>query len=162
MRSLCLMAFITRSGSFSSAMWLPAAVSAYLTANSMGEVARVYSSVIDEYENDMVKYAPDEDKPRIRECFESIPAQLARENKKFQYSVIRKNARASQYEGSLQWLEDAGIVSRCYNVHTPELPFSGNRKDDVFKAYAADIGILTRSEERRVGKECRSRWSPYH
>jgi len=122
---------------------LPAAVSAYLTANSMGEVARVYSSVIDEYEDDMVKYAPDEDKPRIRECFESIPAQLAKENKKFQYSVIRKNARSSQYEGSLQWLEEAGIVSRCYNVHSPELPFAGNRKDDVFKAYAADIGILT-------------------
>lgn len=56
----------------------------------MGEVARVYSSVIDEYEDDMVKYAPDEDKPRIRECFESIPAQLAKENKKFQYLVIRK------------------------------------------------------------------------
>lgn len=122
---------------------LPAAVSAYLTANSMGEVARVYSSVIDEYEDDMVKYAPDEDKPRIRECFESIPAQLAKENKKFQYSVIRKNARSSQYEGSLQWLEEAGIVSRCYNVHSPELPFAGNRKDDVFKVYAADIGILT-------------------
>lgn len=121
---------------------LPAAVNAYLATNSMGEVARVVASIIDEYEDDMVKYAPDEVKPRIRECFESIPAQLAKENKKFQYSVIKKGARANQYAGSLQWLEDAGIISRCYNVLKPELPLSGNRKDDVFKVYTTDIGLL--------------------
>lgn len=121
---------------------LPAAVNAYLTTNNMGEVTKVYASILDEYEDDMVKYASDDDKAHIRECFESIPAQLAKENKKFQYSVIKKGARASQYAGSLQWLEDAGIISRCYNVHKPELPLSGNRKDDAFKVYPTDIGLL--------------------
>lgn len=121
---------------------LPAAVNAYLATNHIGEVAKVYASIIDEYEDDMVKYAPDEDKPHIRECFESIPDQLAKENKKFQYAVIKKGGRASQYAGSLQWLEDAGIISRCYNTVLPELPLSGNRKEDVFKVYPTDIGLL--------------------
>ena len=122
---------------------LPEAVNAYLEHHSMSEVLKVYASIIDEYEDDMVKYAADESKARIRECFGAIPVQLAKENKKFQYSVIKKGARSSQYAGSLQWLEDAGIITRCYNVHQPQLPLSGNRKDDVFKVYPADIGLLT-------------------
>lgn len=121
---------------------LPAAVNKYLETNHMGEVAEVYKSVIDEYEDDMVKYAADADKPHIRECFESIPAQLAKENKKFQYSTIKKGGRASQYAGSLQWLEDAGIIRRCYNTYKTELPLKGNAKEDVFKVYPTDIGIL--------------------
>ena len=121
---------------------LPAAVNRFLETNHMGQVAEVYKSIIDEYEDDMVKYADDADKPHIRECFESIPAQLAKENKKFQYATIKKRARASQYLGSIQWLEDAGIIRRCYNTHIPELPLAGNRNDDVFKVYPTDIGIL--------------------
>lgn len=121
---------------------LPAAVNKYRETNHMGEVAQVYKSIIDEYEDDMVKYADDADKPHIRECFESIPAQLAKENKKFQYSTIKRGGRASQYAGSLQWLEDAGIISRCYNTFKTELPLAGNKKEDVFKVYPTDIGIL--------------------
>ena len=121
---------------------LPAAINTFLETNHMGEVAEVYRSIIDEYEDDMVKYADDADKPHIRECFESIPEQLAKENKKFQYATIKKGARASQYAGSLQWLEDAGIIRRCYNTNIPELPLAGNKKDDVFKVYPTDIGIL--------------------
>lgn len=121
---------------------LPSAVNTFLETNHMGEVAAVYQSIIDEYEDDMVKYADDADKPHIRECFESIPAQLAKENKKFQYSTIKKGARASQYLGSLQWLEDAGIIHRCYNTFQTELPLKGNAKEDVFKVYPTDIGIL--------------------
>ena len=121
---------------------LPAAVNKYLETNHMGEVAEVYRSIIDEYEDDMVKYADDADKPHIRECFESIPAQLAKENKKFQFSTIKKGGRASQYTGSLQWLEDAGIIRRCYNTYRTELPLKGNAKEDVFKVYPTDIGIL--------------------
>lgn len=121
---------------------LPAAVNTFLETNHMGEVAEIYKSIIDEYEDDMVKYADDEDKPHIRECFESIPAQLAKENKKFQYAKIKKGARASQYAGSLQWLEDAGIIHRCYNTDIPELPLAGNAKEEVFKVYPTDIGIL--------------------
>ena len=77
------------------------------------------------------------------ECFESIPAQLAKENKKFQYSIIRKKSRAKDYLGSLQWIEDAGIINRCYNLNTPELPFIGQIRTDCFKVYMADIGLLT-------------------
>lgn len=121
---------------------LPAAINTFLETNHMGEVAAIYQSIIDEYEDDMVKYADDADKPHIRECFESIPAQLAKENKKFQYATIRKGARASQYSGSLQWLEDAGIIHRCYNTFRTELPLKGNAKEDVFKVYPTDIGIL--------------------
>lgn len=90
----------------------------------------------------MVKYTDDSDKPHIRECFESIPKQLAKENKKFQYSVVKKGGRASQYMGSIQWLEDAGIAERCYNTTIPELPLNGNSNADCFKVYTTDIGIL--------------------
>ena len=70
----------------------------------------------------MVKYAEKKDKSRIKECFQSIPRQLAKENKKFQYSVVRKGSTAAKYAGSLQWIEDAGIISRCYNLSITELP----------------------------------------
>ena len=72
--------------------------------------------IVDEYKSDMVKYAATADKSRIRECFESIPAQLAREYKKFSYSVVRPGGRGRDYAGSLQWIEDADIIRRCYNT----------------------------------------------
>jgi predicted AAA+ superfamily ATPase len=90
----------------------------------------------------MVKYADNADKSRIRECFESIPKQLAKENKKFQYSMVRKGGRSSQYIGSIQWLEDTGLVRRCYNTQITELPLEGNSIKDCFKLYTTDIGIL--------------------
>ena len=98
--------------------------------------------LLGEYEDDMVKYAEDKDKPYIRECFESIPRQLAKENKKFQYSLIKNGSRASVYKGSLQWMEDAGIIKRCYNTSATELPLDGNAIEDCFKVYVTDIGIL--------------------
>ena len=90
----------------------------------------------------MIKYAEKKDKGRIAECFQSIPKQLSKENKKFQYSVIKKGATAAQYAGSLQWIEDAGIISRCYNLSIPELPLDGNAISDVFKVYMKDTGLL--------------------
>lgn len=121
---------------------MPEAVSTFLTTNNMGSVLKVQKDIIETYKSDMIKYAPQEDKSRIRECFESIPAQLARENKKFTYSVIRSNARSSQFQGSLQWIEDAGIIRRCYNLNITELPLDGNAIKDCFKVYMADIGLL--------------------
>ena len=97
---------------------------------------------IDQYEDDMIKYADDSDKPRIRECFESIPKQLAKENKKFQYSVVRKGGKASQFAGSLQWIEDARIICRCHNLSITELPLDGNAIDEVFKVYMVDTGLF--------------------
>lgn len=121
---------------------LPDAVNTFLETKHIGKVAEAFQSIISEYEDDMVKYAKDEDKPFIRECFESIPKQLAKENKKFQYATIKKGARASRYAGCLQWLEDAGIIARCYNTSTTELPLGGNAIEDCFKVYVTDIGLL--------------------
>lgn len=121
---------------------LPEVVNCFLETKNIELIYKVQRNLIAEYEEDMVKYADDADKPRIRECFESIPKQLAKENKKFQYSVVRRGGRASQYIGSIQWLEDAGIVRRCYNTRVTELPLEGNSIKDCFKVYTADIGIL--------------------
>lgn len=121
---------------------MPEAVAAFLETGNMNDVLEVQHGIIDTYKADMLKYARQEDKPRIRECFDSIPAQLAKENKKFQYAVIRKGARSSQYAGSLQWIEDAGIIQRCHNTSITELPLSGNALTDIFKVYMTDIGLL--------------------
>ena len=121
---------------------MPEVVTTYLKTNDMQRVIKRQHSIIETYKSDMIKYARNEDKARICECFDSIPAQLARENKKFVYSVIQPNARAKQYRGSLQWIEDAGIIRRCYNLHITELPLIGNADMNTFKVYMADIGLL--------------------
>lgn len=121
---------------------LPDVVNCFLKTKNIELIYKEQRNLIAEYEEDMVKYADNADKPHIRECFESIPKQLAKENKKFQYSVVKKGGRASQYFGSIQWLEDAGIVERCYNTSITELPLNGNAIEDCFKVYTTDIGIL--------------------
>ena len=121
---------------------LPEVVNCFLETKNIELIYKVQRSLLAEYEEDMVKYAEEADKPRIRECFESIPKHLAKENKKFQYSVVRRGGRTSQYIGSIQWLEDAGIIQRCYNTSIPQLPLSGNSIKDSFKVYTSDIGIL--------------------
>ncbi|MDE6552607.1 MAG: ATP-binding protein [Muribaculaceae bacterium] len=121
---------------------MPEAVSVFLKTKQIGKVLAVQRRIIDEYKADMVKYAPAVDKSRIRECFESIPAQLAREYKKFTYSVVKPRSRGRDYVGSLQWIEDAGIVKRCYNTEITELPLDGNKIASEFKVYMADIGLL--------------------
>ena len=121
---------------------LPEPINAFLKTNNMNEVSKAYKSILKEYRDDMVKYAPDKDKPHIRECFNSIPKQLAKDNKKFQYNKVKPGGRSETYLGSLQWLEDAGIICRCYNTNITGLPMEGNAKDNVFKVYTADIGLL--------------------
>ena len=121
---------------------MPDIVSLFVDSRDMGKVLAGQRSIVASYEEDMIKYAPDRDKPRIRECFESIPRQLGKENKKFQYSLIRKGAKASQYAGSIQWIEDAGIVCRCRNLNITELPLDGNAMEDVFKIYMVDTGLF--------------------
>lgn len=121
---------------------MPEVVTTFINTNNMNEVQNIQRGIIETYKADMLKYALQEDKAHIRECFDSIPAQLAKENKKFQYATIRKGARSSEYRGSLQWIEDAGIVQRCYNISITELPLGGNAIPDVFKVYMTDIGLL--------------------
>lgn len=121
---------------------LPEVVNCFLETKNIELIYKVQRNLIAGYEENMIKYADDADKPRIRECFESIPKQLAKENKKFQYSIVRKGGRASQYIGSIQWLEDAGVVRRCYNTQITELPLEGNSIKDSFKIYTTDIGLF--------------------
>lgn len=121
---------------------MPEAVATFIETKQIGKVLNIQRRIIDEYKADMIKYALPADKSRIRECFESIPAQLAREYKKFAYTAVRPGARGRDYAGSLQWIEDAGIIRRCYNVDITELPLDGNKIQSEFKVYMADIGLL--------------------
>ena len=121
---------------------MPDAVQTFVDTKQMDEVLQIQRDIVRSYENDMVKYAEKKDKSRIRECFQSIPKQLSKENKKFQYSVVKKGSTASKYAGSLQWIEDAGIIVRCYNLSITELPLDGNALEDVFKVYMSDCGLF--------------------
>ena len=121
---------------------MPAVVNDFVGTHDMGRVLAEQRDIVAEYEEDMTKYAADSDKSRIRECFESIPRQLSKEYKKFQFSTIRKGAKAAQYTGSLQWIEDAGIISRCRNLSITELPLNGNAIEDNFKVYMVDTGLF--------------------
>lgn len=121
---------------------MPEVVQSFVSTKNMQTVLEIQRNIIDQYEDDMLKYADDSDKPRIRECFESIPKQLAKENKKFQYSLVRKGGKASQFAGSLQWIEDAGIICRCHNLSITELPLDGNAIEESFKVYMVDTGLF--------------------
>ncbi len=121
---------------------MPDAVQTFVDTKRMDEVLRIQRDIVHSYEDDMVKYAEKKDKSRIKECFQSIPKQLSKENKKFQYSVVKKGSTASKYAGSLQWIEDAGIITRCYNLSITELPLDGNAEKDVFKVYMQDCGLF--------------------
>ena len=121
---------------------MPNIVDQFIRKRNIALVREEQKHLIRSFKDDMVKYAFGADKSRIRECFESIPQQLAKENKKFQFSLIKKGARSSQYVGSLQWLEDTGLVKRSYNLTLPELPLEGNACRDKFKVYMADTGLF--------------------
>ena len=121
---------------------MPDVVQTFVNTRQMNEVLRMQRDIVRSYEDDMVKYVDDKDKVRIKECFQSIPRQLSKENKKFQYAVVKKGSTASRYAGSLQWIEDAGIISRCYNLSITELPLDGNAEEDVFKVYMKDCGLF--------------------
>lgn len=121
---------------------MPHIVDQFIKEKNVAFVREEQKLLIRSFEDDMVKYAQSADKSRIRECFESIPKQLARDNKKFQFSLIKKTARSNQYVGSLQWLEDTGLIRRCYNLTLPELPLEGNACHDKFKVYMADTGLF--------------------
>lgn len=121
---------------------MPDVVQTFVDTKRLDEVLNMQRDIVRSYEDDMIKYANQKDKSCILECFQSIPKQLSKENKKFQYSVVKKGSTASKYAGSLQWIEDAGIISRCYNLSATELPLDGNAQDDVFKVYMRDCGLF--------------------
>ena len=121
---------------------MPEAVADFVVHKDFSRVMAIQKRIVADYKDDVVKYAIQEDKSLIKECFQSIPLQLSKENKKFQYSLVRKRGTANRFRGSLQWLEDAGIIRRCYNMNITELPLDGNAIPDQFKVYMADTGLF--------------------
>lgn len=123
---------------------MPEAIKVWTEDRDPREVDRVLSDIITSYESDFGKHAPVEDVPKIRYIWQSLPSQLARENKKFLYSVVKPGARAREYENALNWLRDADIVSKVNRMTRPGLPISAYDDLSAFKLYAVDVGILRR------------------
>lgn len=121
---------------------MPRVVYDFVNNHNFQNVLKIQRGIIEDYKDDIAKYAKGNDKTKARACFLSIPKQLAKKYKKFQYSVVKSGGTASKYEGSLMWLYDAGIINFCYNLTHPEFPFEGNAKDDTFKVYMRDTGLL--------------------
>ncbi len=121
---------------------MPEVVKTFVDTKQMHRVLQMQRNILASYEDDMIKHATKANKSKIRECFQSIPKQLAKENKKFQYSVIKKGTTASDFAGCLQWIEDAGIIARCHNLSITELPLEGNAINEIFKVYMRDTGLF--------------------
>ena len=121
---------------------MPSVVNEYINNKSLHDVRVIQKNIISNYLDDISKYAENNEKTKIRDCFLSIPKNLAKDYKKFQYSVVKKNGRTKDYDGSLRWLIDAGLITCCYNVTHLELPLEGNSKEDEFKVYLNDTGLL--------------------
>jgi len=121
---------------------MPEVVSKFVDTQNFNTVLETQKNIIADYLDDIAKYANGSDKARAKECFRAIPRNLAKEYKKFQYSIVEKGGTARKFKGSLEWLDDAGIISLCYNLSIPELPLKGNSKSDEFKVYMRDTGLL--------------------
>jgi len=121
---------------------MPAVVKKFIETKNFAEVHKSQTQIIDSYLDDIAMYASAAIKPKARSCYLSLPKQLAKENKKFQYSIVEKNGTARKFDTSIEWLRDAGLVKLCTNVSTPLFPLAGYMNQDYFKAYATDIGIL--------------------
>lgn len=123
---------------------MPEAVIALLENRGMKEVDRVLGDILQLYQADFSKYATPVEVNRISAIWNSLPSQLAKENRKFIYNVVRSGARAREYEDSLFWLEEAGLIYRVYSVSKPGLPLAAYRELSAFKVYALDCGLLRR------------------
>lgn len=121
---------------------MPNVVRNYIENNTFENISKLQTQIITDYREDIKKYVEGLDKTKVENIFNQIPSQLAKENKKFQYSLIDKNARAKDYFGCVEWLKDAGIINVCYCMATPCLPIKGNQNYSHFKIYMADTGLL--------------------
>ena len=121
---------------------MPEAVRCLAEENSLEDVRQVHREIITSYTLDFAKHAKPADIPKLSHIWDSIVEQLARENKKFMFSAIRKSARARDYENAVIWLEDAGLILRAFCVNTPKRPLQASRLKNIFKIYALDVGIL--------------------
>jgi len=121
---------------------MPNVINTYLQTHSFDEVDVVQRNIVDAYIVDMAKYALPVDTVKIMSTYHSVPTQLAKENKKFQYKFIKSGARSNQYETAIDWLCASGIVIKCVRIHQGHYPLSVHSEPGIFKIYMGDIGLL--------------------
>jgi predicted AAA+ superfamily ATPase len=121
---------------------MPEAVATYLKTENLQQVRAVQKEILDAYMLDFAKHAPKEKVIKIMNVWDSIPNQLAKENKKFIFSAIRKSARARDFETSIQWLKSAGLIVKAHLISTPKLPLDAYSDKQAFKIFLLDIGLL--------------------
>lgn len=121
---------------------MPEAVKAYVGRGDIWEVRSIHSKIIDAYRNDMSKHVPKQQVQRINMVWNSIPSQLARDNKKFIYGALRKGARANDFEIAIQWLVDSGLVHKVHRISKPVVPLKFYEDMASFKLFLLDCGLL--------------------
>lgn len=121
---------------------MPEAVESFAENQDFNEVRQIQKRILAAYEQDYSKHAPNEVVPRLRMLWNSIPAQLAKENKKFIYGLVREGARAKDYETALLWLSDCGLVHRVSRVNAPGIPLRAYEDMKAFKLFVLDVGLL--------------------
>ena len=131
---------------------MPEIVDLYINNKDFSEVRNVQERILFDYEQDFSKHAPKEIVPRIRALYNSLPKQLAKENKKFVYGLVKEGARAREYEIAISWLIDCGLIQRVDLVSKPEIPLKSYINGKAFKLFSSDIGLLGAS----AGIEARS------
>lgn len=121
---------------------MPAVVTEWLGSKDYNKVNRIQQELIAAYQKDFSKHAPKNMVEKIRYVWNSIPSQLAKENKKFVYGLVREGARAREYEDAIMWLSDAGEIIRTNNVSKPDIPISAYADLKSFKVFLLDVGLL--------------------
>ena len=121
---------------------MPAVINKFLETNNYNDVHAEQEKILNDYLNDIAKYASTADKPKARNCYLSIPRQLAKENTKFKYGEVEKGGTARKYANCLDWLRDANLIRYCYNCIPPEFPLAAYVRQEQFRIYTNDIGLL--------------------
>ena len=122
---------------------MPEVVNSYVQNKDLVEVRRIQKTLLEDYEQDFSKHAPNNIVPRIRQLWNNIPTQLAKENKKFIYGLVREGARAREYEIALSWLIDCGLIYQVNRVNNSKIPLSAYQDFSAFKLYLLDVGLLS-------------------
>lgn len=121
---------------------MPAAVREFVESKDLEEIRSIQKQILFDYQRDFSKHSPMQEVPRINMVWESIPAQLAKENKKFIFGALKKGARASEFEMAIQWLKDAGLVYQINRITTPQMPLKFYTEMSVFKLFTLDVGLM--------------------
>lgn len=121
---------------------MPEAVLAFSETGDWQEVRQIQAEILQGYDRDFSKHAPNDIVPRIRMLWDSIPSQLSKENRKFIYGLIKEGARAREYENALQWLIDGGLIYKVSNVTAPRIPLKSYEDKSAFRLFIVDVGLL--------------------